>query len=305
MVINHVPVLGWSSKYRKIPHLLVSQHSTWRWMVGYDWNISFIMGFGPFSGAFAVRFREGTPTTSIQTLGAAWPIRWRPLKPCIDVPKKHRVVNTIPGPLNFCLADYPFSHNHSFPLPQMKGNYYWRDQFFHFHEYGQEGYTIDPTCDSWLVGFGCWFDVMTPQTFDLTKVFWLTAAPFQWSFLVPLIGGRYHLYTSTYIPLIYHLYTTYIPLIYIAYWVIIYHLPPIKGTRNSYWPLWFSAPPGGYRDGFQLCSSRAQIWGSSHQSRENLRRKLRNDWLEHPPFELKYISYIGNGEDLVFGAETV
>ena len=30
-----------------------------------------------------------------------------------------------------------------------------------------------------------------------------------------------------YIPLIYHL--------YIAYWVIIYHLPPIKGTRNSYW----------------------------------------------------------------------
>ena len=24
---------------------------------------------------------------------------------------------------------------------------------------------------------------------------------------------------------------------YIAYWVIIYHLPPIKGTRNSYWLL--------------------------------------------------------------------
>ena len=31
-----------------------------------------------------------------------------------------------------------------------------------------------------------------------------------------------------YQPLIYHL--------YIAYWVIIYHLPPIKGTRNNYWP---------------------------------------------------------------------
>ena len=36
-----------------------------------------------------------------------------------------------------------------------------------------------------------------------------------WSFLVPLI------------PLIYHL--------YIANWVIICYLPPIKGTRNSYW----------------------------------------------------------------------
>ena len=66
---------------------------------------------------------------------------------------------------------------------------------------------------------------------------------YQWNFLVPLIGGRYHIIRqlavyTTYIPLIYHLYTTYIPLIYhlyIAYWVIIYHLPPIKGTRNSYW----------------------------------------------------------------------
>ena len=52
----------------------------------------------------------------------------------------------------------------------------------------------------------------------------------QWSFLVPLIGGRLgdiESPNSQYIPLIYHL--------YIAYWVIIYHLPPIKGTRNSYW----------------------------------------------------------------------
>ena len=32
-----------------------------------------------------------------------------------------------------------------------------------------------------------------------------------------------------YIPLIYYL--------YIAYWVIIDHLPPIKGTRNSYWKM--------------------------------------------------------------------
>ena len=38
----------------------------------------------------------------------------------------------------------------------------------------------------------------------------------QWSFLVPFIGGRYHI-----IPQL--VYTTYIPLIVLAYWVIIYH----------------------------------------------------------------------------------
>ena len=37
-------------------------------------------------------------------------------------------------------------------------------------------------------------------------------------------------------------YTTYIPLIYCLYWVIIYHLPFIKGTRNSYWPEAFGGP---------------------------------------------------------------
>ena len=50
----------------------------------------------------------------------------------------------------------------------------------------------------------------------------------QWSFLVPWIGGRWYISPNwQYIPLIYHL--------YIAYWVIIYHLPPIKGTKNSCW----------------------------------------------------------------------
>ena len=37
---------------------------------------------------------------------------------------------------------------------------------------------------------------------------------YQWSFLVPLIGGRYHIIPQLAI---------YIPLIYIAYWVILYH----------------------------------------------------------------------------------
>ena len=49
----------------------------------------------------------------------------------------------------------------------------------------------------------------------------------QWSFLVPLIGGRYHIIPQLAV------YTTYIPY-YIAYWVIIYQLPPIKGTRKNY-----------------------------------------------------------------------
>ena len=54
---------------------------------------------------------------------------------------------------------------------------------------------------------------------------------FQWLFrFVPLIGGiRYHIIPQLAgrIPLIYHL--------YIANWVITWYLPPIKGTRNSYW----------------------------------------------------------------------
>ena len=42
---------------------------------------------------------------------------------------------------------------------------------------------------------------------------------YQWLFLVPVKGGRWHIIPqlavyTTYIPLIYHLYTTYIPLIY-------------------------------------------------------------------------------------------
>ena len=46
---------------------------------------------------------------------------------------------------------------------------------------------------------------------------------YQWSFLVPLIGGRYHIIPQLAV------YTTYIPLIY-CHGVIMYHLPPI-----SYW----------------------------------------------------------------------
>ena len=47
----------------------------------------------------------------------------------------------------------------------------------------------------------------------------------QWSFLVPLIGGRYHIIPQLAV------YTTYILLIG---WLYI-NYPPIKGTRNNYW----------------------------------------------------------------------
>ena len=65
-----------------------------------------------------------------------------------------------------------------------------------------------------------------------------------------------------YIPLIYHL--------YIAYWVIIYHLPPIKGTRNSCWyvhmipPAVFTSNPGSLG---RWLLSLWQCWGTFNLQR--------------------------------------
>ena len=59
----------------------------------------------------------------------------------------------------------------------------------------------------------------------------MTSSPIQWSFLVPLIGGRYHIIPQLAV------YTTYIPLIYCLLGDYISPIPPIKGTRNSYWPM--------------------------------------------------------------------
>ena len=51
----------------------------------------------------------------------------------------------------------------------------------------------------------------------------------QWSFLVPLIGGRYRIITQLAI------YKWYISgILYTANWGIIWYLPPIKGTRNNH-----------------------------------------------------------------------
>ena len=47
---------------------------------------------------------------------------------------------------------------------------------------------------------------------------------YQWSFLVPLIGGRYHIIPQLAV------YTTYI----LPIWGITGYLPPIKGTRNNH-----------------------------------------------------------------------
>ena len=51
----------------------------------------------------------------------------------------------------------------------------------------------------------------------------------QWSFLVPLIGGRWYISPQLAV------YTTYIPLIYCLLGDYISPIPPIKGTRNSCW----------------------------------------------------------------------
>ncbi len=53
---------------------------------------------------------------------------------------------------------------------------------------------------------------------------------YQWLFLVPLKGGRWHTIPQLAV------YTTYIPLIlYIAFWGVICYLLPFRGTRNSHW----------------------------------------------------------------------
>ena len=49
----------------------------------------------------------------------------------------------------------------------------------------------------------------------------------QWLFLVPLIGGRYHITRQLAV------YTTYIPLIVLANWVITCYLPPIEGEPGN------------------------------------------------------------------------
>ena len=82
------------------------------------------------------------------------------------------------------------------------------------------------------VCFKChWFPVTDHLTFRLKggRVGGLTCPHDQWSFLVPLKGGRYHIITHLAI------YTTYIPLIYIASSGVICYLPPFRGTRNNHW----------------------------------------------------------------------
>ena len=60
----------------------------------------------------------------------------------------------------------------------------------------------------------------------ITDVFCDLPTTSQLLFLVPLIGGRYHIIPQLAV------YTTYIPLIVLANWVILWYLPPSKGTRK-------------------------------------------------------------------------
>ena len=59
----------------------------------------------------------------------------------------------------------------------------------------------------------------------------------QWSFLVPLIGGRWYIITQLAI------YKWYISGIYCQLGDYISPIPPIKGTRNSYWLCTGDGPP--------------------------------------------------------------
>ncbi len=52
---------------------------------------------------------------------------------------------------------------------------------------------------------------------------------YQWLFLVPLKGGRWHIFPQLAV------YTTYIYHSYIAFWGVICYLPPFRGTRNNHW----------------------------------------------------------------------
>ena len=130
---------------------------------------------------------------------------------------------------------------------------------------------LDPTCDSWLVGFGCWFDVWPIGSMHgIFTYIWII-----WLIFMVNVGK----YTSPMDPMGYDAGT--------------FNLTLKCFDWQKTPPLRFSAPPGGYRDGFQLCSSRAQIWGHQMTSVSlTSRRKLRNDWLEHPTMrELKYFLY--------------
>ena len=64
---------------------------------------------------------------------------------------------------------------------------------------------------------------------ELEVVWGLKMSHHQWSFLVPLIDGRYHKIPQLAV------YTTYIPLIYCQLGDYILPIPPIKGTRKLHW----------------------------------------------------------------------
>ena len=83
-----------------------------------------------------------------------------------------------------------------------------------------------PLVSQWIRGDGCFTKLQDIYKTHLYTVF----VQSQWSFLVPLIGSRKHIITQ--FGNIYLVYKWYILPIG---WLYITYLPPIKGTRNSYW----------------------------------------------------------------------
>ena len=84
----------------------------------------------------------------------------------------------------------------------------------------------------------------------------------QWSFLVPLIGGRYHTIPQLAV------YTTYI---YIAYWVTIYHLQYHLLREPFETAIGDPLPPGDFLDTWKV---EAMAASSCQQVKEEIRARV-------------------------------
>ena len=111
--------------------------------------------------------------------------------------------------------------------------------------------------------------ILSTETIHVGMILQVGALP-QWLFLVPSIGGRYHIIPqlavyTTYIPLIY-IYNIYILYIYIwpIGWII-WYLPPIKGTRNNHWSNLGVSPPETPTETCMLRRRFVQRWASRSQ----------------------------------------
>ena len=103
---------------------------------------------------------------------------------------------------------------------------------------------------------------------------------FEWLFLVPVKGGRWHIITQLAV------YTTYVPLIYclLGGYIYICYLPPFTGTRNNHWS--FSSTQ-------QVHENRSEVQKAKGSRKTVLysciRKMLMGDILHHMPYIKTYI----------------